>query len=146
MSEDATEDVSAVEADERWQQIPDEDALIQRGANTLDEGYVPPDRWSPAQRYGSTGEEMRAGETIEMRLAQEEPEPDPGDEFGAGADADDEADGDDERQVGRYRAGRLVAPNAGVGEDVESDEFAFDVGISGGAASAEEAAMHILDD
>jgi hypothetical protein len=34
----------------------------------------------------------------------------------------------------------------GFGADDESDLIAEDVGISGGAASAEEAAMHIIDD
>jgi hypothetical protein len=33
----------------------------------------------------------------------------------------------------------------GFGEDTESELVAIDVGISGGAASAEEAAVHIID-
>jgi TolB-like protein/DNA-binding SARP family transcriptional activator len=41
------------------------------------------------------------------------------------------------------RAGRLVAPDAGLGEDVDKQEVALDVGIDGAGASAEEAAMHI---
>ena len=44
------------------------------------------------------------------------------------------------------RAGRLVAPDQGFGEDVDADLLADDVGIDGGAASAEEAAVHIIDD
>ncbi|HME79479.1 MAG TPA: DUF5709 domain-containing protein, partial [Mycobacterium sp.] len=44
------------------------------------------------------------------------------------------------------RAGRLVAPDRGFGEDTEAELVAEDVGISGGAASAEEAAIHIIDD
>jgi len=44
------------------------------------------------------------------------------------------------------RAGRLVAPDQGFGEDAEAELVAEDVGISGGAASAEEAAVHIIDD
>ena len=43
------------------------------------------------------------------------------------------------------RAGRLVAPDEGFGEDVEAELVAEDVGIDGGAASAEEAAIHIID-
>ena len=35
---------------------------------------------------------------------------------------------------------------AGFGEDQEADLVADDVGIDGGAASAEEAAVHIIDD
>ena len=49
-------------------------------------------------------------------------------------------------EVGRVRAGRLVAPDMGFGEDTEAELVAEDVGISGGAASAEEAAIHIIDD
>ena len=49
-------------------------------------------------------------------------------------------------EVGRARAGRLVAPDRGSGEDAEADLVADDVGIDGGAASAEEAAVHIIDD
>lgn len=44
------------------------------------------------------------------------------------------------------RAGRLVAPDMGFGADTEAELTADDVGIDGGAASAEEAAIHIIDD
>ena len=43
-------------------------------------------------------------------------------------------------------AGRLVAPDQGLGEDVDKDLVGIDVGIDGAAASAEEAAMHIVSD
>jgi Family of unknown function (DUF5709) len=49
-------------------------------------------------------------------------------------------------EVGSARAGRLVAPDQGFGEDADADLVADDVGIDGGAASAEEAAVHIIDD
>ncbi|WP_244174002.1 DUF5709 domain-containing protein, partial [Streptomyces recifensis] len=42
--------------------------------------------------------------------------------------------------------GRLVAPDEGAHPDTETDEVAYDVGINGGAASAEEAAAHITAD
>ena len=48
--------------------------------------------------------------------------------------------------MGDRRAGRLVAPDEGVDEDEDSDLLASDVGIDGSAASAEEAAVHIIDD
>ena len=41
------------------------------------------------------------------------------------------------------RTGRLVRPDGGMGEDVDSQELALDVGIDGAGASAEEAAMHL---
>jgi hypothetical protein len=51
-----------------------------------------------------------------------------------------------DRQVGGPRAGRLLSSDEGVGEDVEKDVVAFDVGIDGAGASAEEAAMHVIED
>jgi hypothetical protein len=39
-----------------------------------------------------------------------------------------------------------VEPNLGIGPDVEKDLIGQDVGIDAGAASAEEAAMHIVPD
>ncbi len=52
----------------------------------------------------------------------------------------------DDGEVGGERAGRLVDPNQGIGPDVEKDLIGDDVGIDGAAASAEEAAMHIVPD
>jgi hypothetical protein len=103
------------------------------GDNTedpLDAGYSPPDRPSHSWR-GETAEEALEGETLDQQLAEEEPEVSEEDIFGA----DEEP-----------RAGRLVAPDEGAHEDVESEEIATDVGRAGYAATAEEAAMHIEDD
>lgn len=64
-------------------------------------------------------------------------------------DQDDDPDADeflDGREVGDERAGRLVAPDEGAHEDIERDLVAGDVGIDSGAASAEEAAMHVIDE
>jgi hypothetical protein len=44
------------------------------------------------------------------------------------------------------RAGRLVAEDEGAHSDDEEDLVATDVGIDGGAASAEEAAIHVVED
>ncbi|SER56229.1 hypothetical protein SAMN05443377_102167 [Propionibacterium cyclohexanicum] len=123
-------------------QLSPADSLIDRGvADPLDEGYIAPDHWSPAQGFGNTPAEMERGETIEQRLPQEEPE--------AASDAP-ERDWNphrENREVGSRRAGRLVASGVGAGgEDHESQSLAHDVGISGGAASAEEAAMHIIEE
>ena len=43
-------------------------------------------------------------------------------------------------------SGALHAEDEGRYEDEESELIAGDVGIDGGAASAEEAAMHLIDD
>ena len=52
----------------------------------------------------------------------------------------------DDGEVGDQRAGRLVDPNSGIGEDVDSELVGEDVGIDGAGASAEEAAVHIIPD
>ncbi len=128
------------EGSEQLDQLGQRYSLVDRGVpDMLDEGYTAPDHWSAAQGYGNTGREMLEGETIDQRVAQEEPEEDPRRLKGPW-----NPDGE-KREVGSKRAGRLVAPG-GVGEDVEPQSVADDVGISGGAATAEEAAMHIIDE
>lgn len=107
----------------------------------LDRGYSPPEKYSAAQGFGNTPYEEAVGETLDQRVAQEIPEPDPYVEAERG-DADPLPDG----EVGDARAGRLVAPDEGLGEDTEKDLVANDVGIDGAAASAEEAAMHVVPD
>jgi hypothetical protein len=106
----------------------------------LDRGSPPPDRWSAGQGFGNTAYEEATGESLDQRVAQEEPEADPY----AATDGDDE-DLDD-GEVGDQRAGRLVDLDEGLGEDTEKDLVADDVGIDGAAASAEEAAVHIVPD
>lgn len=125
---------------EQLDQLQPDDSLIDRGVDdVLDEGYIAPDQWSPAQGYGNTATEMARGETIEMRIKQEIPEREPSD--------DDWNPMNEKRQVGSMRAGRLVDARGGIqGTDEESEVFGFDVGMAGGAASAEEAAMHIIDE
>ncbi len=116
------------------QQAPD--TLDDRGVDdVLDEGIVAGERWSPGQGFGNTAAEELRGETLDQRIAQEEHDID-------ASDWDEENLDDDE--VGRERAGRLVAPDEGAHEDDESAAIAFDVGIDGAGASAEEAAMHVI--
>jgi hypothetical protein len=105
----------------------------------LDEGYSPPEKWSPAEGYGNTPLEEELGETLDQRIAQEEPEPDP---YELAANETEDVSG----EVGSVRAGRLVEPDEGVHVDVEGDLLAQDVGIDGAAASAEEAAVHVIDE
>ncbi|MCW3158458.1 DUF5709 domain-containing protein [Micropruina sonneratiae] len=126
---------------EQLDQLQSDDSLIDRGVDdVLDEGYVAPEKWSAAQTFGNTAAEMRHGETLDQRMAQEEPE-------GAAEKPKwtDESDGP--REVGSKRAGRLVDAEGGYdATDVEPESIGRDVGFAGGAASAEEAAMHIIDD
>ena len=123
------------------------------GDDPLDTGVIPPQRESTALRYGSTAEEEEAGESLDQLLAEEEPDdvPDVDDErpediAGDDAAADEDVDGlllDDGPDP---RAGRLVAEDEGAHPDAEADLVARDVGIDGGAASAEEAAVHVVDE
>lgn len=124
-----------------------EDSLVDdRGlAEPLEEGYSPPEKWSAAQGYGNTPREEALGETLDQRTAQEVPEPDPYEE--AASESVESIEGkDDGGLAGRERAGRLVAPDEGTGEDTEKDEVATDVGIDGAGAGAEEAAVHVIDE
>lgn len=127
------------EPSEILDQLQPEDTLLDRGvADILDEGYVTAERWSPGEGFGTTAEEQRRGETLDQRIAQEIPDVDP-----YNTDDDDDLD---RGEAGSARAGRLVDPNAGWGEDSEEHLVGDDVGIDGAAASAEEAAVHIIDD
>ncbi|WP_144122960.1 DUF5709 domain-containing protein [Catellatospora sichuanensis] len=107
----------------------------------LDTGVAPADRWSGANRFGTTPAEALAGESLEQHLAEEEPDIDPYAEV-----ADDEDELIRRGYEREPRAGRLVADDQGFGEDEQAESIAWDVGIDGGGASAEEAAMHVVDD
>ncbi|WP_418062311.1 DUF5709 domain-containing protein [Pimelobacter simplex] len=127
-------------------QLPTEDTLLGDDVDDeLDRGYSPPEKPSAAQRYGTTPWEQVHDRPLADRLAEEVPD-EPVDP--AGTDDDGLAHEADEagREVGDERAGRLVEPDAGLGEDVDSDLVAEDVGIDGAAASAEEAAVHVIPD
>ena len=106
-------------------QLQPEDTLDDRGVDdVLDEGYSPPDR-EPHELHAPEHE------SLDERLAEEEPDevvdPDqPAEEFL------------DDGEVGDERTGRIAA-----GEDDVSGE---DMGIDGAGASAEEAAVHTVDD
>ncbi|SNT64181.1 hypothetical protein SAMN05421812_116135 [Asanoa hainanensis] len=111
-----------------------------RVADPLDVGIAAADRWSGADRFGTTAAEERQGESLEQLLAEEEPDIDPYAEVE-----------DDEDEISRRgyeqdpRSGRLVEEDQGFGEDTEADSVAWDAGIDAGGASAEEAAIHVVD-
>jgi hypothetical protein len=113
-------------------QLSQEDTLIDRGVDDiLDEGYSPPEKWK----------EPRDHESLEELLSEEEP-----DAAMTLSDADGSGPQSSDDEVGDRRAGRLLATDEGVDEDDEEHLLARDVGIDGSAASAEEAAVHIIDD
>ncbi len=109
------------------------------GDDPLDTGIAPPDRWSAGESFGTTLAEERQGESLDQLLAEEEPDPDP---YADDDLADDAVPGD----VQDARSGRLVAADEGAHPDAEPDLVARDVGIDGGAAGAEEAAVHVQDE
>src|SRR6478609_7137933 len=98
--------------------------------DVLDRGYSPPDR--PPKGY-------------EDYPTEAEPDVDPYAEDDRDDDREDENALDEQLGLDEAdeRTGRLVAPDSGLGEDVDKQELAYDVGIDGAGASAEEAAMHI---
>ncbi|WP_204079604.1 DUF5709 domain-containing protein [Mycobacterium riyadhense] len=129
-------------------QLQPADTLIGGGVDdVLDEGYSPPER--PYGR-GSIG---TSRESLDQLLAEEVPDPATRlnvlfdqNEQQRSDEAERDAEFPEQGEVGRARAGRLIAPDHGFGEHVEPELLAEDVGINGGAASAEEAAVHIIED
>jgi hypothetical protein len=125
--------------DQEGESFPDFDNAIGTPNNDeiQDTSYSPPEKPMNSEE----------NETLDERLAEEEPEiwdtDGATDGLGDAADTDGELVDD---QVGDVRAGRLVAPDEGAHTDTEKDMVAFDVGIDGGAAGAEEAAMHVVDE
>ncbi|MFF7244335.1 DUF5709 domain-containing protein [Embleya sp. NPDC008237] len=105
----------------------------------MDTSYSPPERPFGAEEFGTTAEEQSTGEPLDRRLARERPdvEPEAGDGIGDLPDAAGEVR--DDQAAGERRTGRLL-------QDDEPTGSAHDVGIDGGAASAEEAAVHTLPD
>jgi hypothetical protein len=94
--------------------------------DALDAGYVPPDRPYVLDDDDMTHRGMREGDTIDQRLHRERPE--------------------DARDADPDRAGRIVLAGGGAALETPDSVDGVDVGISGGAASAEEAAVHVVPD
>ncbi len=102
----------------------------------LDEGYNPPDR-EPTVQVPTESEEER-GLSLDELLSAETPDVWQRDEDNLFDESGDE--------VGDVRAGRLVGDGSDAYADSRNDVLADDVGIDGAAASAEEAAVHIIDE
>ena len=123
------------------------------GDDPLDRGVATPERWSAGMRFGTTAGEQQAGESLDDLLAEEEPDTpadlddeDPEDLADDPDAAEEDLDGlllDDGPDP---RSGRLVADDEGAHPDTEADLVAHDAGIDGGAATAEEAAVHVVEE
>jgi hypothetical protein len=123
------------------------------GDDPLDRGVATPERWSAGMRFGTTSEEQEEGESLDQLLAEEEPDiPYEADDLTEGDIGDDEDAGDEDvdglllDDGPDPRAGRLVAEDEGAHPPAEADLVAHDAGIDGGAATAEEAAVHVVED
>jgi Family of unknown function (DUF5709) len=133
---------------ERWSpdDLTEDDGVLEPGdtldddlgSDVLDTGIDAGEGYRGATRYGVTADEARDGETFDQLLAEEE-----SDVVHDDWTDEDEPPDDGEAQP---RAGRLVAVNAGVHGDAETDAVANDVGVDGAGASAEESAVHITED
>ncbi|QKE83808.1 DUF5709 domain-containing protein [Arthrobacter sp. NEB 688] len=156
--ENVTDDLGSYSLDDEDQLQPED--TLDGAVDPLDRGYSPPEKLHGSLAHGVTAEEQSRDETIEERIHQEVPDPTsaygaPDNESGldvdrVGGDDPDAIDAEDDwlgdGEVGDERAGRLVAPDEGLAEDDEKDLVGDDVGIDGAAASAEEAAMHVVDE
>ncbi|HEX9039661.1 MAG TPA: DUF5709 domain-containing protein [Trebonia sp.] len=119
------------------------------GEEPVDRGVAPPSHWTAGMRYALEGEED--SESMDELLSEQEP--DVLDELDE-EPWDENATGEEVRRLERDegsepRAGRLVAPVEDTDDisdtlDSQGAEVARDVGIDGGAASAEEAAVHVI--
>jgi hypothetical protein len=122
------------------------------GDDPLDRGVIPPQHWSTASRFGTTAAEEEQGESLDQLLAEEEPDLEEAPDAERLGDIADDPDAADEDVDGLLlddgpdpRAGRLVAEDEGSEPVAEPDLVARDAGVDGGAATAEEAAIHVVD-
>ncbi|MFD3497798.1 DUF5709 domain-containing protein [Streptomyces sp. NPDC058676] len=146
MGDDAYQPTGTNEEQEDATPLDLQDALDERTYDeTLAEGYSPPERPLGVTKYGTTASEQHDGESLDQRLAQEVP-----DVAGPVGDGIGDAPGGEgepvDPEAGTDRAGRLVAPDEGAHPDTTKEAVASDVGIDAGAAGAEEAAVHVVED
>ncbi|WP_215451912.1 MULTISPECIES: DUF5709 domain-containing protein [unclassified Streptomyces] len=146
MADDAYQPTGGNEEQEDAAPLDLQDALDERTYDDmLDEGYSPPERPLGVTKSGTTAAEQHEGESLDDRLRQEVPDV----EVPAGDGIGDLPGGEGEPldpEAGADRAGRLVAPDEGARTDTTKELIAEDEGIDGGAAGAEEAAMHVVPD
>jgi hypothetical protein len=146
MGDDVYQPTGSNEEQEDGAPLDLQDAVDERTYDdALDEGYSPPEKPLGVTGYGTTAAEQHDGESLDQRLAQEVPDV----SAPAGDGVGDLPGGEGEpvdAEAGDRRAGRLVAPDEGAHPHAVKEEIARDVGIDGGAAGAEEAAVHIVEE
>ncbi|GGV65886.1 MULTISPECIES: DUF5709 domain-containing protein [Streptomyces] len=146
MADDAYQPTGSNEEQEDASPLDLQDAVDEPTLDDiLDEGYSPPERPLGVDDYGTTAAEQHTGESLDRRLAREQPEVTEPEGDAVGDLPGGEGEPVDP-QAGGPRAGRLVAPDEGTHADITAEEVASDAGIDAGAAGAEEAAVHIVED
>jgi len=122
------------------EQLDSAETLTDPRVDILDEGWSPNEQPRGVDAWGITPEEERTGQPLAGRLRRESPDEttdDDGDGLGDARGTDGELYDD---EVGGARSGRLVLAEG------DEDGFAQDIGIDGAGASAEEAAVHLVED
>ncbi|SDP73975.1 hypothetical protein SAMN04489867_3694 [Pedococcus dokdonensis] len=162
-TESFEDDLGSISIDDATDAGSAQDELLDSSEGD-NEPWSPPDSQPRNTEWGTTAAEQAQEESIEQRIRQEEPDPDSA--YGApdnesGLDADPRVGGDDpdsidaaddflgDAEVGAARAGSLTDPDEGAREDVDSEmvgEESSDSPGDGGGLSAEEQAMHIVED
>ncbi len=117
---------------------PGQDATGEAGAGYGEE--PPHDTALAVDDVGTTAQEQHDGESLDTRLAREQP--DVLDEAAVPADESAGTDTPFDERAGQG-VGRIVEPDEGSRSDTESDLVAADVGTDLGGYSAEESAMHL---
>jgi hypothetical protein len=137
------------EQPEQDRELPEDDGVLEPAdsletddlsRDPLDTGLIAPDRPSAPWQFGGIPGDAAEVESFDRRLAEEQPDP-----GAADYDLTDDEDYPD-GSLPEPRAGRLVAADEGSHRVADPGYFARDVGIDGGAAGAEEAAVHIVDE
>jgi hypothetical protein len=142
-------DRDSVDDEADWEQLEADDTLDYGGpADPLDEGISPNERPVGVDEFGTTAREALEGESLDARLSREVPDvSDDEDDDGLGDSSDTDGELLDD-EVGGERSGRLVDESY-VADDEGGDDpgelFAADIGLDGAGASAEEAAVHVVD-
>ncbi|WP_432136464.1 MULTISPECIES: DUF5709 domain-containing protein [unclassified Streptomyces] len=146
MGDDAYQPTGSNEEQQDAAPLDLQDAVDERTYDDmLDEGYSPPEKPLGVTKHGVTAAEQHDGETLDERLGQEVP--DVGEPVGDGVGDLPGGEGEPvDPEAGEERAGRLVAPDQGAHPDTTKEEIAEDKGVDGGAASAEEAAVHVIEE
>ena len=138
---------------------PEGDDLDTGFPDTVDDAYperervpepqvaaLPGDDYLAVDEFGTTVQEQLDGESLDTRLAREEPEPYVDPLAPAGPGESDEALDRENRLLSDPEGasvGRLGEPDEGAHTDLEKDVVAFDARGDDYDLSAEEAALHV---